>query len=84
MEHKTFACHKTVHAEQQRGSNGRFLKKTQHHCAGALIVMHKSDAQGDLQQIAERLGMYDRDKLKMDAPVYDSLDEFVEAHGDSH
>lgn len=79
IEHKTFACHETVHTPQQRDRGGRFMPRTHQHCAGALILMHKVERQGDMQQIAERLGLYDRDQLRMDAPVFDSFEQMIEA-----
>lgn len=33
-----------------------------------------------MMRISERIGMYDRRKLNMDAPVYDSFAEMIEAH----
>jgi hypothetical protein len=82
LERMTFACHETVHCPQPRDKRGRFDHRMQHHCAGALILMHKSDRQGDLQQVAERLGLYDRGELRMDAPVYDTFEQMIEAHND--
>jgi hypothetical protein len=33
-----------------------------------------------MMRIAERLNMYDRTKLNMDAPVYNSFDQMMDAH----
>lgn len=65
---KTFQCHETP--SKNGGS----------HCAGALILTEKMKAANSLQQIAERLGLYDSKKLKLDAPIYESHNEMVEAH----
>lgn len=79
LEHRTFYCHETVFVAQKRDARGRFLPKVKQHCAGALVIMHKTDTQGDMQQIAERLGMYSRDDLRMDSPVYERFQAFIEA-----
>lgn len=82
LERMTFACHETVHCPQPRDKRSRFSDRNQHHCAGALILMHKADRQGDLQQIAERMGLYDRSELRMDAPVYHTFEEMIAAQND--
>ena len=33
-----------------------------------------------MMRISERLGMYNYKELDMDAPVYDDIEEMVEAH----
>jgi hypothetical protein len=78
---KTFACHETTGAtcEQPRDEWGRFAHRIEQHCAGALILGIKTDSQGQLQQVAERLGMYDRRKLNMVAPVYETWEAMIEA-----
>lgn len=82
LEHKTFACHKVVYSPRKRDKLGRFLRKMEQHCAGALIVMENEGRQGDMQQIAERLGMYDHKKLQLDSPCFKSFGDFVEAQDD--
>lgn len=67
-EDKTFRCHETL---------GRIIGN---HCAGALILTTKEDAPNQMQQVAERLGLYDRSKLDLESPVYSSHNEMVEAH----
>lgn len=59
-----FPCHKTPET----------------HCAGALILMEKEGRSSQMMRIAERLGMYDRTKLNMNAPVYESFRAMVQAH----
>jgi hypothetical protein len=51
------------------------------HCAGALILMEHADSPSQMMRICERLGMYDRTKVNMDAPVFHSFDEMAEAQG---
>lgn len=82
LERKTFACHETtsVTTPQPRDARGRFAKRVLQHCAGALILMHKTDTQGDMQQVAERLELYSRHDLRMDSPVYETWEQMIEAH----
>lgn len=73
----TFPCHETV--EYDAEGDPAEGEDTQH-CAGALIVLEKEGLPTQMMRIAERLGFYDPDKLKMHAPVFDSLDEFIGHH----
>ncbi len=69
---ETFACHKTT-----SGGNGRMTRKQtaqSSHCAGALIIQHKTGKVGQMAQIAERLGLFDPSKLKMNSPVYETFE----------
>ena len=61
-----FPCHKTV--DYSDDGAGKVTPKSQH-CAGALIVLERIGKPNQWMRIAERLGLYDRTKLKMDAPV---------------
>lgn len=63
-----FPCHKACDVEEATGNFVPRGEKTPH-CAGALIFLEKQDAPHQMMRIAERLGMYDRSKLNMDAPV---------------
>jgi hypothetical protein len=74
LERATFQCHKTTKA------GGASPGTTAQHCAGALIAMAKSDRLGDMQQVAERLRLYDPSRLDLTAPV-GTLHEFIEHHG---
>ena len=72
-----FACHKTCDLnDKDDGSvfepkqNGKSL-----HCAGALIFLEKQNNPHQMMRIVERLGMYDRRKLNMEAPVVNSPKE---------
>jgi hypothetical protein len=67
LEHGTFACHKTLE------------QRPQQHCAGALVIMARNEDWGDMQQIAQRLGLFDPDALDLDAAVYATFDDFVRA-----
>ena len=60
-----FGCHKACELK-----DGEYLPKGKTpHCAGALIFLEKQDAPHQMMRICERLGVYDRSKLNMDAPV---------------
>lgn len=63
----TFTCHKTLGARREPC-----------HCAGALIFMEKHDTATQIVRIMERLGMYDRDKLRGHEKVFDNLEEMLE------
>lgn len=69
MERATFACHKTLD------------QRPQQHCAGALVIMALTGKWGDMQQVAERLGLFDPGRLDLNAPVYPNFDAFVRAKG---
>lgn len=77
-----FACHKTtVHSDHDGEdvlvddpSRSRF-------CAGALATMEREGASNQMTRIAERLGMYEPEKLNADAlPVYASLTDWVRSY----
>lgn len=74
---QTFACHKTTKlAETERGSDMVETPKSEH-CAGALIMLEKLEQPNQLMRVAERLGVYDRSKLDMAAPVFDTPGEML-------
>lgn len=62
-----FACHKTCELSDETGNYER--KEKSLHCAGALIFLEKRNQPSQMMRICERLGMYDRRKLNMKAPV---------------
>lgn len=67
---QAFPCHKTAECiEDDEGSSEFVAKEDSQHCAGVLIYCEKRNQPNQMMRIAERLGMYDRTKLKMDAPV---------------
>lgn len=67
-EDHSFICHKT---KDKR-------KVNQRHCAGALIFAEKQGHQTQWMQIANRLGMYDPEKLKGHERVAGSLQELIQ------
>ncbi len=63
-----FACHKACDVNEDTGHFEACSDKTPH-CAGALIFLEKREEPHQMMRICERLGMYDRRKLNMDALV---------------
>jgi hypothetical protein len=70
-----FSCHKTT-TEKGRGNEHPEAQ----HCAGSLILHERMEQPHQMMRIAERIGIYDRTKLDMESPVYDSIDDMIEAH----
>ena len=73
----TFACHKTTKPSDDDDCEMLVVKKSEH-CAGAMILLEKLNQPNQLMRIAERLSMYDRRKLDMDAPVFSTTEEFIQ------
>lgn len=71
-ENKTFTCHKTLN------------KKAHSHCAGALILLkhdRKNSKFGNAMiQIAERIGLYEPDKLEGDDVCFHTQEDFINWH----
>ena len=72
-----FPCHETTGSEDENGN--RRAGEDEAHCAGALILLEKLERPSQMMRIAERIGMYDRKKLDLSAPVYDSFEEMYDA-----
>ena len=67
---QTFACHKTLGDHED---DGEYVHMgDEQHCAGAMIMAERLNRPNQLMRIMERLGVYDRTKLDMDAPVFAS------------
>ena len=64
-----FPCHKTAELEETETGSAFVSGDKSVHCAGALIYCEKRGSPNQLMRIAERLGMYDHTKLKMDSKV---------------
>jgi hypothetical protein len=76
-EDKTFSCHKTNDFDDETGDTVE--TKNSEHCGGALVFLEKQECPNQWMRVAERFGWYDRSKLKMDAPVFDTPEEFITA-----
>ena len=70
-----FTCHKTVDYSDDDGPR---VTRDGRECGGAMVTLEKIDRPNQGMRIAERLGMYDRAAMDMDAPVYDSIEEWRE------
>jgi hypothetical protein len=69
VEHASgeFGCHKQCDSDNDEGV---FMPREKtNHCAGALIFLEKRGTSHQMMRICERLGIYDRTKLNMDANV---------------
>jgi hypothetical protein len=72
----SFACHLTTHHDDE----GDYQRTDQEqHCAGALIMLERMGKPNKMMRWMERLGAYDRRKLKMDAPVFATALAFIKA-----
>lgn len=72
----TFACHKTTSHDDE----GEHIPSSkEQHCAGATIMLEKMQQPNQAMRIAAGR-WFDPSKLKMDAPVYDTPDQMVEAY----
>lgn len=62
-----FGCHKACNIDE---ATGDFVPHERTpHCAGALIFLEKQNTPHQMMRIRERLGLYDRTALDMNAPV---------------
>lgn len=76
-----FPCHQTTeHVEHEDGSGETVATKRSAFCAGALITMEREGYSNQMVRVGERLGLHDHERLDMDAPVYDSLTEWVRSY----
>jgi hypothetical protein len=80
----SFPCHKTVDYDEAGDDidNGTWNPRgAELHCAGALILMDKEGeiGQNQMLRIVMRLGMFNPDELDMDALVFESWDDMINA-----
>lgn len=79
-----FHCHKTIEVGDNIDDDKNWAEVTDDKnaqvCAGFLICLEHEGRPNQMMRIAERIGMYDASKLRMDAPVYRSIDDAVSAH----
>jgi hypothetical protein len=73
-----FPCHNTVDYGQNKPPEYEYS-----HCAGALILLEKISRPSLVMRYAAELGFYDRSKLDMSFPVYDSFEEMKSAMVDA-
>ena len=75
-EQQDFPCHKTIgYGQGAPDVDGEETDDTTkaRRCAGMAILCEKLDRPTQMMRIEERLGYYDRTKMEMDAPVFDSF-----------
>lgn len=76
----TFSCHKTIDYDALEDNDPSEVPgPTEKQCAGAMIMQEKAGHLGQMGRIAERLKIYDHEKLDMDAPVFESPAAFIQA-----
>ena len=83
-----FLCHKTVTdcdaEDEERPRTGRDNEKM---CAGLMILREKIEHPNQMMRIAERLGMYNPERLMADPSaidlVFDDIDEMLECNARS-
>lgn len=80
-EDGTFSCHKTVDYDSvdEEGESCPQNTDQTNHCAGAMILLEKMEQPNQWMRWMERLGFYDHTKMDMDAPVFDTPEEFIDA-----
>jgi hypothetical protein len=86
-EGRGFHCHKTIdYGKIDDGvvtADGCGIgERDSEHCAGAMILLQKIGKPNQPMQVCERLGLFNPLELNMDAPVYDTFEEFI--NGVSH
>lgn len=79
LHQQSFLCHKTTKFNE----DGETIQhKDEIHCAGALIMLEHMEMPNQMMRIAERCGYYDRTKLDMDAPVFESDNDMIAEYED--
>jgi hypothetical protein len=74
-----FTCHKTVIYDYDEDGNDAFDVMTNGRaCGGVMVMLEKMQMPSQEMRVAHRLGMFDHTKLDMDAPVFDTMNEWVE------
>ncbi len=76
LQRGDFPCHKTT-VDSGSDDGDRISTEESLHCAGALILLEKLEQPSQMMRICERVGLYDRTKLKMASPVYDTWEAMV-------
>lgn len=77
LDRSSFPCHNTVEYDDYSGE--AIVGQDTQHCAGAAILQEKVGRPSQMLRIAERLGVYDRTKLDLASPVYESFEAMIAA-----
>ena len=81
MTHGTFDCHETIDYDNVDGDGETSSDQPNAQvCAGWLICLEHDGIATQMMRIAERIGLYDRRRLRMNAPVYRGILEAMKAH----
>lgn len=77
----TFSCHKLndLVEDEETGEEDVVEGERAQHCAGAMIMLERLGRPNQMMRIAERVGLYDRSKLRMDSPVYATPEAMIKA-----
>lgn len=73
LKGEMFSCHETI-------NYGRRNRKTEKHCAGAIITLEHMDKPNNYMQIFGRLGYYIKETMNFDAPVFKTMKEFLKVN----
>lgn len=80
----TFSCHETTTPDEWEDNEEipppHVPGPDEEHCAGAAILLERIERPNQWMRISERLGFYDRTKLDMAAPVFQTAEEFIRHH----
>lgn len=74
----TFTCHKTNEFDDDTAD--AIEDDDSQHCAGALLFLEFQDQPNQMMRWMERIGAYDREKLDLKSPVFETLEDFVSHH----
>lgn len=84
---RTFSCHKTNILSDEESEEGEAeVSAEPQHCAGATIFLEKLERPNQWMRWMERIRQnngkpyYDHRTMDMKAPVFDSVEEFVNHH----
>lgn len=73
-----FHCHKTTDLDNQDPESDEYVASgREQQCAGATILQEHDGQIGQMLRIAERIGVYDRERMDLDAPVPASISDWV-------
>lgn len=76
---QSFACHKTTTGEYDEDGQYVYTHREQH-CAGAMIMLQHMKMPNQWMRIMARVGLFDPNKLKMDAPVFHTPAEMIKEY----
>jgi hypothetical protein len=70
----SFVCHKTI---IYGDDDDMTISPTAQQCAGVMAILHREGRPNDAMQIAERMGLWDPNKLDPTAPFYASTEDAI-------